>query len=460
MNIDFKETDSEKYVSLVKGIIAGTGKLAYVTTLGCQQNEADSEKVRFMAVEMGYTLTDIPENADLIVVNTCAIREHAEMKALSLIGRYKALKKEKPELVIAVLGCMAAEAHVAKTIKQTFRQVSFTLEPSMIWKFPKLIYNALNHGEREFVFGVDDGNIVEGIDKIRESDKCAWVSVMHGCNNFCSYCIVPYVRGRERSRDSAEIIAECRDLINRGYKEITLLGQNVNSYRSDMTFAELISKIAEIDGDFILRFMTSHPKDVSDELVKAMKIYKDKIAPSFHLPMQSGSDRILKAMNRTYDTAKYLKTVEKLRAAVPGIAITTDIIVGFPGETPEDFEMTLEMMRTVRFDMIYAFIYSKREGTRAATFDCQIPEEEKSRRIGILLDMQKDISLEKNLPYVGRQERVFVDSKSKRGGKNEYSGRTASNKVVHFHSERDVVGEFVNVKILSAGTVILDAEII
>ena len=460
MNIDLKETGAEKYISLVKSKIHGERKLAYVTTLGCQQNEADSEKLRWMAVEMGYTVTDKPEGADLILVNTCAIREHAEMKALSLIGRFKALKAENSELVIGVCGCMAAEPHVVNKIKSSFRHVSFTLEPAMIWRFPELLYNALMDGERRFIFGLDDGNAVEGLGKVRASDRCAWVSVMYGCNNFCSYCIVPYVRGRERSRESAEIIEECRELIEKGYREITLVGQNVNSYRSDMTFAELISAIASIPGDFILRFMTSHPKDVSDELILAMKTHRDKIAPAFHLPMQSGSDRILKAMNRTYDTKKYLETVKKLREAVPDIAISTDIIVGFPGETLSDFEDTLRMMREVRFDMIYAFIYSKREGTRAATFDCQIPEDEKSRRIGILLELEKELSLERNLPYVGKICRVFVDSRAKRGAECEYSGRTASNKVVHFKSERDVTGEFVNVKILSAGTVILDAEMI
>ena len=411
-----------------------------------------------MARSMGYTVSDTPENADLIVVNTCAIRKHAEMKALSVLGRFKAYKRKNPELVIAVVGCMAAEPHIADMLKKDFHYVSFTLEPGMIHKFPELLLKAISEKKRSFIFGNDEGNIVEGIESVRQSRHRAWVSVMYGCNNFCSYCIVPYVRGRERSRDSREIIAECVRLVNDGYKEITLLGQNVNSYRSDMDFASLLECVAKIPGDFTVRFMTSHPKDVSDRLIEVVAKYNGKIAPHFHLPLQSGSNAILKAMNRTYDTEKFLLTVDKLRAAVPDIALTSDIIVGFPGESDSDFTDTLDTVNTVRFDMVYSFLYSIREGTRAATFENQVPDEIKSERMARLLQVQDKISYEKKLPYLNRVERVLVDSVSKKGSAATYSARTLTNKLVHFESETECVGEFINVKINRIGAFDLFAE--
>lgn len=458
MNIDIKDTDTEKIVGAVRKLNLGLPRRVHVMTFGCQQNEADSEKILGMARSMGYTVSDTPENADLIVVNTCAIRKHAEMKALSVLGRFKAYKRKNPELVIAVVGCMAAEPHIADMLKKDFHYVSFTLEPGMIHKFPELLLKAISEKKRSFIFGNDEGNIVEGIESVRQSRHRAWVSVMYGCNNFCSYCIVPYVRGRERSRDSREIIAECVRLVNDGYKEITLLGQNVNSYRSDMDFASLLECVAKIPGDFTVRFMTSHPKDVSDRLIEVVAKYNGKIAPHFHLPLQSGSNAILKAMNRTYDTEKFLLTVDKLRAAVPDIALTSDIIVGFPGESDSDFTDTLDTVNTVRFDMVYSFLYSIREGTRAATFENQVPDEIKSERMARLLQVQDKISYEKNLPYLNRVERVLVDSVSKKGSAATYSARTLTNKLVHFESETECVGEFINVKINRIGAFDLFAE--
>ena len=335
MSINIFDTEAGKYIRNVKELNNG-GKFT-VVTFGCQQNEADSEKIRGMAKEMGYSIIDDPGDSDVIIVNTCAIRQHAEEKALSLIGRFKAIKKNKPWVIIGVVGCMAAEPHVAELIKKDFHYVSFTLEPSLLYKLPELIYKNLSDKKRSFIYGLDNGEIVEGMSAVRVSEHRAWVSIMYGCNNFCSYCIVPYVRGRERSRNSADIITECQDLVERGYKEITLLGQNVNSYRSDIDFADLLLAVSKIEGDFIIRFMTSHPKDVSDKLIKVMGEHSEKVAPYFHLPLQAGSDKILKAMNRTYNRERFLETVDKLRIAVPDIALSSDIIVGFPGESEEEF---------------------------------------------------------------------------------------------------------------------------
>ena len=451
MNVSIKNTDVQKYINAVLEYNNGKERLAAVITLGCQQNEADSEKIRAFAREMGYKITDNPENADLIVVNTCAVRRHAELKALSIVGNFKALKSVKSDLVIGVCGCMAAEPHMAQTIKKSYPQVSFTLEPSLLHKFPEMVCTALLKRRRSFVFGSEESDVIEGMQSERQSSFKAWVSIMYGCNNFCSYCIVPYVRGRERSRESDEVIAECRTLVLKGYKEITLLGQNVNSYKSDRTFAQLIEQIAKIDGDFIIRFMTSHPKDVSDDLIRVIAQYSGKIVPAFHLPLQSGSDRVLKDMNRTYDTEKYLKTVEKLRAAVPDIALTSDIIVGFPTETDDDFEDTMRILELVRFDMVYSFIYSKREGTKAAKMESNISEETKKARMARLLDVQCRISHEINDTYIGKTVRVLVDSYDDKNGVRVYNARTLTNKLVHFESENAPIGEFINVKISRAG---------
>ena len=460
MNVNVVDVGMQAYIDGVKNIICGQDRYACVITLGCQQNEADSEKIRAMSVSMGYKITSDPEIADMIIVNTCAVRRHAELKALSIVGNFKNYKKDKADLIVGVCGCMAAEPHMAETIKKSYHHVNFTLEPALIYRLPELVFLAYQKNKRSFIFGCDNGDLIEGMGSVRESSHRAWVSIMYGCNNFCSYCIVPYVRGRERSRESKEVIRECKELVDRGYKEITLLGQNVNSYKSDKTFAQLLAAVAEIPGDFILRFMTSHPKDVSDELIEVIGKYVGKIAPCFHLPLQSGSNPVLKEMNRTYTIEKYLSTVDKLRKAVPHIALSSDIIVGFPGESDLDFENTMTALKTVRFDMVFSFIYSKREGTRAAKMENQVPEAVKKARMKELLDVQCNISAEINSEYLGRIERVLVDSYEEKDGVRIYNARTATNKLVHFKSDSDLVGEFINVKIIRTGAFDLIGEVI
>lgn len=450
--------NKEEFVLRVRSLNNGFCKHAYVMTFGCQQNEADSERVRGMARDMGYIVTDSYVGADLIIVNTCAIREHAEMKALSMLGNFKIEKHNNPELVIGVIGCMASEKHIVELIKTKFHYVSFTLEPNMLHKLPELIYNKLAEAKRGFVIGEDDGDIVEGIPVERSSSHRAWVSIMYGCNNFCSYCIVPYTRGRERSRRSADIIAECRELISSGVKEITLLGQNVNSYKGDVDFAGLLKLIAELEGDFLVRFMTSHPKDVSPELINVMRDHSNRIAPYFHLPLQSGSNKILRAMHRTYTRERFIDIANALREAVPGISISTDVIVGFPGESDDDFRDTLDVIETVGFDMVYAFRYSKREGTPAAKMVDQVPEDIVDIRMGELLPLADRLAEERNLCYLGTVERVLVDGISKKAELGTYSGRTATNKLVHFTSKTDNVGKYVDVRIDKVGAYELIGE--
>lgn len=440
------ETSVREYISLVKEINAGEVKRAHVITFGCQQNERDSETVLGLLSEMGYTPIDNADDADIIVINTCAIREHAEVKALSLLGRFKAQKKKNPDLLVGVVGCMAAEPHRADMLKKDFHYVSFTLEPNMLHRIPELVFKKLTDGKRSFVFGEDKGDIYEDTPAVRRERHRAWVSIMYGCNNFCSYCIVPYVRGRERSRRSEDIISECRSLVASGVKEITLLGQNVNSYKSEISFAQLLSRIAEIEGDFIIRFMTSHPKDTSDELISVMKKYTPKIAPFFHLPLQSGSNRILKEMNRTYTREHYLEIATALRKNIPGIALSTDVIIGFPTESDEDFADTMDILRRVEFDNVYAFLYSPREGTRAAKMGGAVPRDVKDIRMAQLLKEQDKLSLEGNLPYENSTQRVLVDSFEMREDKRICSGRTLTNKLVYFESDTPV-GEFIDVKI-------------
>ena len=373
------------------------------------------------------------------------------MKALSQIGGFKAIKRKNPELVVGICGCMAAEEHIAKKLREDFHFVSFTLEPNMLHKIPELIYTAISQNKRRFILGEDKGEIFEGIEPVRREKHRAWVSVMYGCNNFCSYCIVPYVRGRERSRESSAVISECCRLVEAGVKEITLLGQNVNSYKSDMDFPELLSKIAEISGDFIIRFMTSHPKDTSDKLIDVMAKYRGRIAPYFHLPLQSGSNSILKAMNRTYTRERFLEIASSLREKIPGIALSTDVIVGFPGESEQDFLDTLNILERVKFDLVYAFIYSERKGTRAESFENKIPKEIGSARLTRLLALQDPISLEANAPYLNTRQRILVDSLEIRQGETVYTGKTATNKPVHFTAKSAKVGEFINVKINKCG---------
>lgn len=460
MIFNVNDLDYIQHVEWVRSYNAGTSKKIYVFTFGCQQNEADGEKMLGICQSMGYESTDTPDDADIIIINTCAIRQHAEEKALSMLGRFKALKRKNPDLIIGVCGCMAAEEHIKELIKADFHYVTFTLEPNMIYLIPSLVHKAIDDGKRSFICGEDSGNIAEGLPAVRRYGHKAWVSVMYGCNNFCSYCIVPYVRGRERSRATSDILSECTALVKDGVKEITLLGQNVNSYKGDGDFAHLLEKIALIEGDFLIRFMTSHPKDVSDSLIEVMKKYTPKIAPYFHLPLQSGNDRILKTMNRTYNRERFLEIVRKLKDNIPGICLSTDVIVGFPGETEEEFADTLDVLAKTKFDMVFAFKYSPREGTPAARMIDQIDESVKESRIARLLKMQDGISLENNERHVGEKHRVLVDSLSRRKNMNTVNARTSSNKLVHFSADESLVGKYVNVQIERAGIYELYAKII
>ncbi len=449
--MDFVNDENiNRYADFVKSLNGGGGKF-YIMTFGCQQNEADSEKLAGLALLMGYSAADNPEDADLILVNTCAIREHAELKALSKIGGFKKLKKSNPELIVGVCGCMANESHVVEKLKNSYPYVSFTLAPGDIHRLPEIVAGILSGGKRRFETESDvHPGIIEGLPVMRKERHRAWVSIMYGCNNFCSYCIVPYVRGRERSRRSEDIIRECRDLVQDGCRDITLLGQNVNSYSSDISFAELLLGIAKIDGDFRIRFMTSHPKDVPDELIDVIGA-EEKIAPHFHLPLQSGSDRVLSLMNRRSTMERYSGILEKLRRSRPGIAVTSDIIVGFPTESEEDFDATLRALSELRFDMIYSFIYSPRKGTPAAVMDGQVPYPVKKERMSRLLELQGAISLEKNKLFEGRKDPVLVDSFETREGGGICSGRNAWGKLVHFEGTSEMIGTSRDVRIDRAG---------
>ena len=416
----------------------------FILTFGCQQNEADSERLLGLAAAMGYRPVDTPQEAGLILVNTCAIREHAEQKALSVIGGLKHHKTQNPSLLIGVVGCMPAQAHRRELLGKSYPHVDFTLDPASLHQLPVAILSRLASRRRSYLVS-EEPTVAEGIVPCRRGGHRAWLSVMYGCNNFCSYCIVPYVRGRERSRAAADILAEAEVLIDSGVREITLLGQNVNSYAGDTDFAGLLSRLASLPGDFILRFMTSHPKDVSDRLIAAVGEH-EKIAPAFHLPLQSGSDGILAAMNRRYTVEHYLSLVDKLRTARPGIVLTSDIIVGFPGESEEDFLGTLSVLRRVRFDMVYSFLYSPRVGTPAATMAGHLGDEVRGERMQRLLALQTEIAAERAKPYEGRTLRVLDDGPSK-SDLSRHSGRTMGGKLVHYESDSSSVGGFKTVHI-------------
>ena len=433
----------------------GTIPRAHIMTFGCQQNEADSERLAGFAAAMGYELSDTPVGCSLVLVNTCAVREHAEKKALSCIGQLKHEKARDPSMIIGVGGCMVSQQHRADTLKKSYPYVDFSFCTTELWRVPELIAARLSGGRRAFPdvkVSLSDTDFSEDVPVARASKTHAWVSVMYGCNNFCSYCIVPYVRGRERSRRPEDVIAEVEGLVADGCRDITLLGQNVNSYGHDLdsgvTFADLIRRISSIDGDFRLRFMTSHPKDATPDLIAAMA--ESRVAAHhFHLPLQSGSDRVLSRMNRRYTSEKYLGIVRALREAMPDIVITSDIIVGFPGETEEDFEETLRVMREARFDMIYSFIFSPRKDTPAAAMEDQIPGDVKSARFSRLIECQNAISKEKNDEAVGKTLRVLADDKFEKP--DDPTGRTEGNKLVHI-SGSPVPGEFYDVKITRADT--------
>lgn len=455
-----------EYIRRVRQMNSTEGTVVhyYIQTFGCQQNVADSEKLAGMCELMGYEKCEQAHDADLIIVNTCAIREHAEKRALSIIGQFKHIKAEKPSLMIAVCGCMVAQEHRKNDIKFRYPYVDFIFSASSLFRLPELIYKRRSGGRRSYCPEETEYLVAEGIPSSRESDFKAWVSVMYGCNNFCTYCIVPYVRGRERSRMPKDIIAEVRELVEGGYKDITLLGQNVNSYGKDARgddgevydFADLLADIDKIEGDYLIRFMTSHPKDASKKLIDVIASSKH-IAHQFHLPLQSGSDTILEKMNRHYDTEKYMQTVEYMRQRIPDITLSSDIIVGFPTETEQDFCDTLEMLRRVRFDAVYSFIYSPRNGTPAAKMEGHVPPEVQGERFNRLLELQNEISYEKNQPLVGTTIRVLCDGESK-NDPNVYSGRSEGNKIVLFDGDASDKGRFIDMRITRADTFALYGE--
>ena len=432
----------------------GQRPLAMVDTYGCQQNEADSEKIRGYLAEMGYGFTGDEFQADVIVVNTCAVREHAEMRVFGNVGALNHTKKARPGQIIAVCGCMVQQEHIAQKIKMSYPIVDLVFGPHELWRFPELLLQVMDRHRRVFAAEKSDGVVAEGIPQSRDGKVKAWLSIMYGCNNFCTYCIVPYVRGRERSRRPEDVVREARELVAQGYKDITLLGQNVNSYGKDLDcgvdFADLIREINAIPGDFLIRFMTSHPRDATEKLFKTMAAC-EKCAHHIHLPVQSGSDRILKRMNRHYDRAKYLEEVETARRYMPDLVITTDIIVGFPDETEEDFAETLSLCEEVRFDAMFTFIYSKRVGTPAAAMPDPYTREQKQVHFDQLTGLANLISGEKHREYEGRTLRVLVDGET---GKEPWnlSARTNGGRLVHLQGDKALIGQFVDVTITSSNT--------
>ena len=431
---------------------------AYVETYGCQQNEADSERIRGMLAEAGYAITQEAEGADVVVMNTCAIREHANQRVFGNLGALTHTKRRHPRQKIFLCGCMAGQEVVSSRIKKSFPHVDGVFSTHHLWQFPEILYKVLFSGKRQFYIADEAGSIAEGLPVVRSNTLKSWVSIMYGCNNFCTYCIVPYVRGRERSRQPEDILAECRELIESGCKEITLLGQNVNSYGKDlncgMDFADLLAAIAQLDGDFLIRFMTSHPRDASEKLFDTMAKY-GKIAKQLHLPFQSGSSRVLKAMNRHYDRETYLKKVNYAKSVMPDLVLTSDVIVGFPGETEEEFEETISLIEAVRYDALFTFIFSPRPGTPAASMDDPTPKEEKNRRFDRLCDVQNHISEQIHESYIGKTFRCLVDGKDK----DQLTARTEGGRLVRFPGEDNMIGSYQNITINGATTWSLTGEL-
>ena len=428
-----------------------TPPLAFVHSYGCQQNVNDGERIKGVLVDIGYGLCDKPEDADLILFNTCAVREHAEQRVFGNVGALKGLKEKKPGLIIGLCGCMANQKHVVEKLRQSYPYVDLVFGVDGIDTLPQLIAQKLQKHKRVLLDPAQRPVIVENIPIRRESEFRAWLPIMYGCDNFCTYCIVPYVRGREKSRKPGDILAEFRGLVEAGYKEITLLGQNVNSYgkglEEQIDFSDLLNLLCTVPGDYHIRFMTSHPKDCTHELLDAMAEC-DKVCKHLHLPVQSGSDRILMAMNRHYDLRHYEELLRYAREKMPGLSITSDIIVGFPGETREDFEKTLELVRRTKYSALFTFIYSRRSGTAAEKLPDPIPAEEKSRWFRELLDTQGAIGSELLKNYVGKTLRVLAEDEGKTPG--TLSCRAEDNTIVEVAAPPEMIGEFLQVRITAA----------
>lgn len=431
----------------------------FINTMGCKLNENDSEKLSGMLLEMGYTETNTPEDANIVIFNTCCIRENAEEKVFGKLGELKNIK-EKNNMIICFAGCMSQEEHVVEKIKKSYPYVDVVFGTHNIYKFPEMLYSKILKTKKVFDVWDIDGEIFEGLPIKRTDNKSASVTIMNGCNNFCSYCIVPYTRGRERSRKPEYILEEIRKLAKEGYKEVMLLGQNVNSYKGgeNYTFANLLKDIDKIDGIDIVRFMSPHPKDFKDDVIEAIAECKS-VSKVIHLPLQSGSTSVLKAMNRGYTKEQYLELVDKIRAKVPNVTFTTDIIVGFPGETEEDFEDTLDVVRKVCFEQVFMFIYSVRKGTRAEKMENHISEDIKSMRFARLKEIADKITEEENYKYIDTIQRVLVEGESKTN-KEVLTARTTSNKIVNFVGDKSLIGKEIDVKIVSQHVWYLKGEII
>ena len=443
--------DNTAAIKEINGLFGDKERKDYVRSFGCQLNVSDGEKIKGLLKKMGYVFTEDEHEADLIILNTCAVRESAEDRVFGIVGSMKKLKELKPSLIIGIAGCMTAQSHIAEKIKKSYPQVDIVLGTSAINALPKLLLEAL-HGARFSADISEYDDFSEAAEQVRDSSFKASVPIMFGCNNFCTYCIVPYVRGRERSRRAEDIIEEVRGLVQNGYKEIMLLGQNVNSYGKDldngMSFPQLLRELDRIEGDFIIRFMSSHPKDASKKLIDTIFDCR-KVAKHLHLPVQSGSSDVLRRMNRHYDIEKYLGIVDCIYSRDPDFSLTTDLIVGFPDESDEEFRETLELIKKVRYDNIYSFIYSKRSGTKAAEMPDGISDEEKGQRMRELLSVQREVSSEHYKRFIGKTMRVLADDISKKK-KGYLTGKSNEFIIVEFEGDSSLIGQFVDVEITDA----------
>lgn len=440
----------------------GRGKRYHVRTYGCQMNEHDSETISGILEQMGYTASEDVEDADVVLFNTCAIRENAEDKVFGELGNMKRIKNNNPNLILGVCGCMSQEEKVVNKILKSYQHVDLVFGTHNIHRLPELLREAIYSKEMVIEVWSKEGDIVENMPKIREGNTKAWVNIMYGCDKFCTYCIVPYTRGKERSRRPEDVIAEVRDLARQGFKEITLLGQNVNAYGKDFEditygFGDLLDEIRKIDIPRV-RFTTSHPRDFDDHLIEVLS-KGGNLVEHIHLPVQSGSSEVLKRMARKYTREHYLELVRKIKAAIPNVALSTDIIVGFPGETDEQFEETLSLVEEVRYDSAYTFIYSPREGTPAAGMEDNVPMEVKKERLYRLNETVARIGLEQNKKLEGSVQEVLVEGVSKTNDK-VLAGRTRTNKLVHFAGDESMIGQYVHVKIHEAKTWTLHGEIV
>lgn len=455
-------TRQREFTEKIRAMFAARGAhpRACVDTFGCQQNVADGQRLLGMLREMGFAFTDAPEEADVVLLNTCAVREHAEDRVFGNLGALTHTKKANPEQVICLCGCMAQEPRVSQRVKKSYPHVSLVFGPQALWKFPELLWQVYESRRRVFSVADEPGRLAEGLPVVREDRIRAWVSVMYGCNNFCSYCIVPYVRGRERSRDPEDVLAEVRELVKSGYREITLLGQNVNSYGNDLgggyDFSDLLAAIDAIPGDYWVRFMSSHPKDATPRLFDTMARCTH-VAKQLHLPVQSGSDRVLREMNRRYTRAQYLELVRAARAAMPGLVLTSDIIIGFPGETEAEAMETVSLVREVGFDALFTFLYSPRPGTKAAALPDPVPREEKQKWFDALLAAQNEHSAAVHAGYIGRTVRVLADGRSD-DADYPLSARTEGNRLVRLRGDEKCIGTFVPARITASNTWALYGE--